>query len=490
MARSPRITATRFDATLRAESSGFSQLRTLVFCRYPDYEWATFARFGWRPTPSGLVVTLAQLAPPERGDLDESVGHVAIREPYTLRAALDAEQHPLAVGVIHSHPRNCPPDPSPIDDEMDSYYSTYFEPFAPNRPYVSLIVAEMGNDIAVSGRVYWERTWSQIRRVAVDRTWVQAWHERPSTESRFAEQRQRLVAAFGVESAQRLRRSTVAVIGVGGTGSAAVEVLARAGVGHLVLVDPDHLETSNLERVHGSVPQDASLKRPKVAVAKTHVAAIDPTIRVDALVGAIPQHEVIDALVGTDAILGCTDQQHSRLAMSDVGRRYLIPALDCGVALEGRKGVVSAQVIQCVRFLPNDPCPLCRRMIVPEQLSQELMDVNERKRREEAARTASQRGEDGGAYWRHQPQLNTVGYLTTTAGAMAAGYIIGWLTGRFAPPFTRLQMNLVAPYLDVTDVDDVAVSDCACRSGLGWADQGDAGALISAPWHWPRPQRL
>jgi molybdopterin/thiamine biosynthesis adenylyltransferase len=431
---------------------------------------------------------LAQLAPPEPGDLDESVGHVAIQEPYTLRAALDAEQHPLAIGVIHSHPRNCPPEPSPVDDDMDAYYSEYFEPFAPNRPYVSLIAAEMGKDIVVSGRVYWQHTWSQISRVAVDRTGVLSWHERTAAELRFAEQRQRLVAAFGVESAQRLRRSTVGVIGVGGTGSAAVEVLARAGVGHLVLVDPDHLETSNLERVHGSVPQDSALKRPKVAVAKAHVAAIDPTIRVDALVGAIPQNEVIDALVRADAILGCTDQQHSRLAMSDVCRRYLIPALDCGVALEGRNGVVSAQVIQFVRFLPDDPCPLCRRMIIPEQLSQELMDVDERKRREEAARAARQRGGDSGAYWRHQPQLNTVGYLTTTAGAMAAGYIIGWLTGRFAPPFTRLQINLVAPYLDVTDVDDVAVSDCACRSGLGWADQGESGALLSAPWHWPKPQ--
>ena len=184
-----------------------------------------------------------------------------------------------------------------------------------------------------------------------------------------------------------------------------------------------------------------------------------------------------------------TDQQHSRLAMSDIARRYLIAALDCGVALEGRGGVVSAQVIQCVRFLPSDPCPLCRRMIVPEQLAQELMAPDERARRIDAARIAEQRGERGGAYWREQPQLNTVGYLTTSAGALAAGYIIGWLTGRFAPPFTRLQMNLVAPFLDVTDADDPPKSDCACRTGVGWADQGAETALITAPWHWATPVR-
>jgi molybdopterin/thiamine biosynthesis adenylyltransferase len=475
----------------RAESSNFSKLRELVFRRYPDYEWATFARFGWRQTPSGLVLTMAQLMPPDAGELDESVGHVAIREPYTLRVALDAEQHPLAPGVIHSHPRNCPPEASPIDDDMDAYYASYFETFAPNRPYVSLILAEMGDIIALGGRTFWQGQWCQIRRVAVDRIPVRAWHARSDQrESTLVDRRQRLVAAFGIDAAQKLRRSTVAVIGVGGTGSAAVEVLARAGVGRLILVDPDRFEASNLERVHGSVPGDAATNRAKVVVARDHVAAIDPEIQVEALLGSMPQEDVLDAVVSADALLGCTDQQHSRLAMSDTARRYLIPALDCGVVLEGRGGVVSAQVIQFVRFLPDDPCPLCRRMIIPEQLAQELMDPDERRRRISAARTAMEHGQEGGAYWRDQPQLNTVGYLTTTAGALAAGYVIGWLTGRFMPPFTRLQMNLVAPFLDVTDVDDAPRVDCACRTGLGWADQGAAGALVTSPWHWPKTESL
>src|SRR5579872_4907193 len=256
MASPTRIIATRMHATFRAESSAFSQLRLLILRRYPDQEWATFARFGWRATPSGLVVTLAQLIPPEVGDLDESVAHVAVREPYTLRVALDAEQHPLATGVIHSHPRNFAPEPSRIDDDMDAYYASYFEPFAPNRPYVSLIVAEISDELVLSGRVFLDGAWHRIDRVVVDRTSVQAWHEPSELEWASVDQRQRLVAAFGIEAAQKLKRSTVAVIGLGGTGSAAVEVLGRAGVGHLVLVDPDHLEASNVERVHGSAPID------------------------------------------------------------------------------------------------------------------------------------------------------------------------------------------------------------------------------------------
>ena len=60
---------------------------------------------------------------------------------------------------------------------------------------------------------------------------------------------ERFVSAFGEQALARLRGSTVAVVGAGGTGSAAIEVLARAGVGKLIIIDPDHVETSE-SRTH------------------------------------------------------------------------------------------------------------------------------------------------------------------------------------------------------------------------------------------------
>jgi hypothetical protein len=118
-------------------------------------------------------------------------------------------------------------------------------------------------------------------------------------------------------------------------------------------------------------------------------------------------------------------------------------------------------------------------------MAQEPMSPEEREQRRTAAAAAQKDGRDAGAYWRDPPQLNTVGYLTTTLGAMAAGYAIGWVTGRFDPPFRRLQMNLVAPDLDVTDVDVKPLSSCPCRRMRGGADQAAVDALINAPTHWP-----
>jgi molybdopterin/thiamine biosynthesis adenylyltransferase len=480
-------------AIIRMASPEWDELRSLAFSRYPKYEWATFARFGWRKTKNRLVLTLAHVDGPQEDDLDSTVGNVAFQEQYTLRTALAAEKHCLGVGVIHSHPEDYRPVASWIDDEMDSYYSGYFADFAPGRPYASLIVSMVDGELAVSGRIWWQDRWLTVEKFAIERTPCRLWAHGASRDvgEIYRKRTERLSAALGLRAEARLRNSTVAVIGAGGTGSAAIEVLARAGIGHLIIVDPDVLSESNLERVHGSGPDDLRAKIFKVKLAERHVHSIEPSCVVEGYVGSLPQEEIIDAVVTADVVLGCTDQQHSRLALSDIAVRYLIPSLDCGVSLEGQHGRLTGQIIQFVRFLAADACALCRHMINPAQVSQELMTEEERELRRDAALKASSQGEEArAAYWEDIPQLNTVGYLTTAAGAMLAGYAIGWLTGVAEPPFQRLQLNLGAPLLDVTDQMQQARANCSCGRVRGWADQGRADALITAPHHWPAVQLM
>jgi molybdopterin/thiamine biosynthesis adenylyltransferase len=347
---------------LRVAPPEFSELKALAFRRYPALEWATFARFGWRETRNGLVLTLAGVDGPQSGDLDDRVGHVAIDERYTLRMALAAEKHPLAVGVIHSHPKGGAPSPSYIDDDMDTYYARYFSDFALGRPYVNLILSIVDGKDVISGRIFWRNRWLTVNHTATERGVIETWPRgRPPLQKRIDVARaERFVSAFGEQALARLRGSTVAVVGAGGTGSAAIEVLARAGVGKLIIIDPDHVETSNLERMHGAFPIDAESQALKADVARKHVNAIDQSIQVTAICGRLPQKEVIDECVTADFVLGCTDKQHSRLALSDLAFRYLVPSIDCGVLLEGKEGRVTGQVAQFVRFLAADPCALCR----------------------------------------------------------------------------------------------------------------------------------
>ena len=479
-------------ALLRAAEPEWTALVALLRARYPHAEWATFARAGWRETPDGLVVTLAGIDQPESGDLDASVPHVAIDERYSLRVALAAERHALAVTVIHSHPEGCRTDPSEVDDDMDRYYARYFGDFAQGRPYVSLIVAhDPGRDaLSASGRVFHNGRWHRVAGVTVEgaRTALQGYAAPPVLSPRRRERVARLASEFGAEAAERLAASTVGLVGAGGTGSAALEVLARAGVGRLVVVDPDRFSASNLERVHGSTDADTETVPPKVVIARRHVESINPDCRVVALQGAVPQDAVLDALVHADVVLGCTDQHHSRLALADLAVRYLVPVIDCGVALEGRQGRITGQILQLTRMLPADPCPYCRGTVSARRLQQELMSPTERAARQAAAARVGSRAQRDNPYWEDVPQLNTVGYLTTAAGALAAAFVVGLITRRFMAPFSRLQLNLAASEFDAVDAGGVPRPQCACRRTRGLADQGHSDAYLTAPLHWPSPK--
>jgi molybdopterin/thiamine biosynthesis adenylyltransferase len=293
----------------------------------------------------------------------------------------------------------------------------------------------------------------------------------------------RFTSSFGIEAYQRLRRSTAVVIGAGGTGSVAIPMLARAGVGKIVIVDSDLISPSNLERTHASFPEHIETPTLKAALARDHVRRIDPDIEVIAFDGRLPQRAIVEEVAQADVLLGCTDQHTSRLVLSDMARRYLVPAIDCGGLIEGANGLVTGQIIQLVLFRSHDPCPRCRGMVDDMRMRQELMSAEERQALIDAAGDAAPPPEA------HEiPQIDTVGYITTASGTLAAGYAIGWLTGRFDPPFQRMQMNLVAECLDVTDRPQPVSETCSCQDERGL---GDAGALpFDIPAHWGAARRL
>ncbi|MGJ3263272.1 MAG: HesA/MoeB/ThiF family protein [Salinarimonas sp.] len=462
-----------------------------------DREAACFVRLGWRETPQGLVLALAALDPPPPGAVLGEASAVRIAGTYAREVALAAETHPLAAGLVHTHPAGAGLRPSPADDAMDDYFAGYFADFAPGRPFASLILARVdgdtGPELALSGRVRVAGTWRPVTRVAAARRPdVVCWPDgvRPDPAPMPPERVARLTSAFGREAYQRLQRATVALVGAGATGSAAIPILARAGVGRLIVVDADHASASNLERLHGSVPQDVVDRVPKVAIARRHVASFAPDVVVEAHVGKLPQPEIVDAVIRADLLLGCTDQHASRLAVADIARRFAIPAIDIGGLIEGADGIVTGQLVQLVRFLPDDPCPRCRGMISEVRVAQELMSPAERLSAQAQADAARDRGERPDPIATAIPQIDTVSWITTTGGTLAAGFAIGWLTGRFDPRFERLQLDLVSDCLGAVDRPQRARAGCVCTRTRGFADQGADTAPVVAPPHWEPARTL
>ena len=130
--------------------------------------------------------------------------------------------------------------------------------------------------------------------------------------------RQVLFPGIGEAGQQLLARAHVAVVGVGATGAATASLLARAGVGHLTLIDRDFVEPSNLQRQMLFDEDDARSSLPKAEAARLHLARINSSVRVTAHIADLVPQNAADLLASADIILDCTDNFETRYLLNDL----------------------------------------------------------------------------------------------------------------------------------------------------------------------------
>lgn len=129
--------------------------------------------------------------------------------------------------------------------------------------------------------------------------------------------RQERFAAIGGGGQERLRQARVVIIGVGALGSAVAELLARAGVGRLRLVDRDVVELSNLQRQALYDDTDAAEACPKAHAAAAHLAAIDPAIAVEAIAGELTAASAARLIAGCDLAIDGLDNFAARHLLNE-----------------------------------------------------------------------------------------------------------------------------------------------------------------------------
>jgi adenylyltransferase/sulfurtransferase len=130
--------------------------------------------------------------------------------------------------------------------------------------------------------------------------------------------RQMLLPGFGAEGQRRLRDSTALLLGCGALGSVAADMLARAGVGHLVIVDRDFVELTNLQRQVLFDEQDVVDGMPKAEAAKRKIAAINSQVKVTAIVDDI-NHQTIGRFAdGADILIDGLDNFETRYLANDL----------------------------------------------------------------------------------------------------------------------------------------------------------------------------
>src|ERR687885_1063003 len=129
--------------------------------------------------------------------------------------------------------------------------------------------------------------------------------------------RQMRFYGIGEEGQRRLLRSRVTLCGCGALGTVLANVLVRAGVGHLRLVDRDFIETSNLQRQVLFDEQDVAENLPKAEAAARKLEAINSSVHVEPVVVDIDRTNVLGLVRDADLILDGTDNFEVRYLIND-----------------------------------------------------------------------------------------------------------------------------------------------------------------------------
>ena len=162
---------------------------------------------------------------------------------------------------------------------------------------------------------------------------------------------------LGADAMARLQSSKVAVFGVGGVGGYTVEALARSGIGHMALIDPDDVGLSNINRqilaTHGN------LGMLKVEAAKKRVLDINPEAQVDVYpVFYTPETAESIDLAQFDYIVDAIDTVTGKLCLVERAMEAGVPIISC----MGAGNKLDGTAFRVADISKTSVCPLARIM--------------------------------------------------------------------------------------------------------------------------------
>ena len=231
-----------------------------------------------------------------------------------------------------------------------------------------------------------------------------------------------LLGAAGQAAIASLR---VAVVGAGGTGSHVALQLLYMGFRHVLVLDDDLVEESNLNRLVTADKADLGL--PKNSVAKRRMQGVDPECRVQALPGLTPDgdHEELDDV---DLIFGCVDHDGPRQRLNRIALSTRTPYIDVATGVDSQHEPVAVGG-RVILARPGRPCLSCLRELDSAEVGR-------------WAKPPEQQVVDRlHGYGTTVPNPSVV-YLNGLAVSAALAEVAAWISGT-RPPADCLQIDLV-----------------------------------------------
>ncbi|MGP7816988.1 MoeB/ThiF family adenylyltransferase [Niallia sp. 01092] len=171
--------------------------------------------------------------------------------------------------------------------------------------------------------------------------------------------RQILFPPIGKKGQKKLAEKHVLLIGAGALGSSASEMLTRAGIGKLTIIDRDYIESSNLQRQTLYTEEDVAKKLPKAIAAQKRLQAVNSACDIQAIVSEASIDLLENIIASVDVILDATDNFETRMLINDAAQKYNKPWI---------YGACVGSVGMSYTIIPGvTPCLHCLLQTIPLQ---------------------------------------------------------------------------------------------------------------------------
>jgi len=390
-------------------------------------------------------------------------------DAYSRRSPVTAQLHPnfiapiikkaeaqrLGLVFVHTHPHaDGHVHFSATDDEGEFKIDRFLKDRAPSQIHASLVIGRDSVAARVIGpgeKIRVIEVGSRFRILSDDGNIL-------SDEGIYDRQ----VRAFGPTGQSALKRIRVGIVGLGGTGSVIGQLLAHLGVEDYLLIDPDVIETSNLNRLIGGRVNDVGSF--KVDVAARNVQEIRNEARITKIRGSVLDASVARSLTDSDFFFCCTDSHASRAVLNQLTYQYFLPSIDVGVSISASELRVSHVTGRVQMLAPGLACLTCLGLLNADAIRHEFM-------------TPERRNADPYFTGNGGPQPAVIS-LNSTMASLGITMFLGAVTGIPAESRYQIYNGITGNVRSVTSSVDPICIVCSKRGALGRGNE------------WPLPARL
>ena len=433
-------------------TSTYRELKSILLQSDLETCAVLFAKSVTRNNSSRLLVGYVNY-PPVDAYIERTSVSAQLKPEYIAPLVKQAKKHNYSVAFVHTHPGSLStPFFSLTDDRGEELLRRFLDQRGLKGPHAAMVISPAG---CLARQLGTAETMS-IKHIGHNFEIVAGLNSVEKHDNSYDRQ----IRAFGKRGQDLLREIRVAIVGLGGTGSIIAQELAHLGVQEYLLIDPDIVEESNLNRLAGAVRKDIGLS--KVAIGERQIKSIQPTSSVTAKQGSVLDISTAKLLTETDFIFCCTDSHGSRAVLNQLAYQYYIPCIDMGVSISSKDGNVTHVTGRVQMLSPGLGCLTCAELLDADAVRRDLM-------------TSFQRQADPYFLGDAQPEP-AVMPLNASVSSLAVTMFLSAVTGIPAKARYQIYNGITGSVRSINSVIEPICVVCSKRGALGRGDEWDLPA--------------